>query len=367
MSGTIVIDHDRHDRYDISTSLLWPSSEVVELHPALTDSILTDILAGPTVLVVRGNRSVGKTNLRRALTFGLLKHRLLVVQITSALQSPSKVHRLIGDAVDIAVNETLGPDDVPRKLQSAHSVGDIVLLVDDAEELSVTMFRYLWLMVKLLRFSGIRLHLVLFGGLGRWHGFEDPELEHLRALAEFYAIVPATYDKPSGNTPFLSTRFALNAALLAVVLPLLVATSTLINQRHPAPGLSTMTVPAALPSVPSVPTTVAVQSVPTTKPAGSAARVMAPVAPSAAALAESPPRVMTIAPQHALADRASSRRAPGLVLVARRGDTIHALYAKVYRGLTPPPYKEVVAANHAPLKPGAVVVFPAPPNGWTQH
>lgn len=56
--------------------------------------------------------------------------------------------------------------------------------------------------------------------------------------------------------------------------------------------------------------------------------------------------------------------APGLILVAHAGDTMPDLYAKVYRGLSPPPYAEVVAANHLPLRAGAIVVFPMPQGGW---
>ena len=55
---------------------------------------------------------------------------------------------------------------------------------------------------------------------------------------------------------------------------------------------------------------------------------------------------------------------PGLVLIARRGDTLRDLYASLYRGVQPPPFEEVVAANPKPVVPGAVVVFPAPAGGW---
>jgi MSHA biogenesis protein MshM len=55
---------------------------------------------------------------------------------------------------------------------------------------------------------------------------------------------------------------------------------------------------------------------------------------------------------------------PGLALMVKEGDTIMALYAKVYRGLTPPPYAAVLAINRIPVKPGAILVFPEPPGGW---
>lgn len=58
---------------------------------------------------------------------------------------------------------------------------------------------------------------------------------------------------------------------------------------------------------------------------------------------------------------------PGLILIARRGDTLEMLYANIYQGLRPPPYGEVIAANPHPFRPGAMVVFPAPPGGWSTH
>ena len=66
-----------------------------------------------------------------------------------------------------------------------------------------------------------------------------------------------------------------------------------------------------------------------------------------------------------LAPRATPRLGgPGLALMVKEGDTIRALYAKVYRGLTPPPYAAVLAMNRTPMKPGAILVFPEPPGGW---
>ena len=55
---------------------------------------------------------------------------------------------------------------------------------------------------------------------------------------------------------------------------------------------------------------------------------------------------------------------PGLVLVAGAGDDLQSLYAKVYRGVVPPPYADLLAANHLPIKEGSLLIFPEPPNGW---
>ncbi len=61
------------------------------------------------------------------------------------------------------------------------------------------------------------------------------------------------------------------------------------------------------------------------------------------------------------------RGSPGLVLVAGADDTLPALYARVYRGMTPPPYAAVAAANRSPIHAGALLVFPEPPNGWSKR
>ena len=60
-------------------------------------------------------------------------------------------------------------------------------------------------------------------------------------------------------------------------------------------------------------------------------------------------------------------RDPGMVFVARRGDTLGALYAKVYRDTNPPPFEVFLEANPKPVTPGAIVVFPTPIKGWTRR
>ena len=57
---------------------------------------------------------------------------------------------------------------------------------------------------------------------------------------------------------------------------------------------------------------------------------------------------------------------PGLLLIARRGDTLETLYRRIYAGISPPPYDAILAANPEPIRPGARVMFPTPPGGWEQ-
>ena len=73
---------------------------------------------------------------------------------------------------------------------------------------------------------------------------------------------------------------------------------------------------------------------------------------------------MLAIPSSRLERREESR--PGLLLIARRGDTLETLYRRIYRGVSPPSYKEILAANPEPIRPGARVMFPTPPDGWKQ-
>lgn len=55
---------------------------------------------------------------------------------------------------------------------------------------------------------------------------------------------------------------------------------------------------------------------------------------------------------------------PGLLLIVRGGETLGDMYARVYRGVVPPPFEDVAAANPKHFRPGDVLTFPPPPGGW---
>ena len=82
--------------------------------------------------------------------------------------------------------------------------------------------------------------------------------------------------------------------------------------------------------------------------------------------AHAPVRDPTLASKEKPA-REPQRGSPGLILLAGPDDTLPALYARVYRGVTPPPYADVLAANHSPVRPGDLLIFPEPPNGWSKR
>jgi hypothetical protein len=61
---------------------------------------------------------------------------------------------------------------------------------------------------------------------------------------------------------------------------------------------------------------------------------------------------------------AESDGAPGLLLRARPGDTLESLYLRIYRSVTPPSFASVAALNPERIRPGDILTFPAPVNGW---
>jgi general secretion pathway protein A len=97
-------------------------------------------------------------------------------------------------------------------------------------------------------------------------------------------------------------------------------------------------------------------SEPSPKPELFAATLLKPVDAPASEPAP-PPKADSIAG----APRPGGR---GLVLVAAAGDNIANMYDRVYQGLEPPPFLDVVAANAGPIRQGSLVVFPEPPHGW---
>jgi hypothetical protein len=58
---------------------------------------------------------------------------------------------------------------------------------------------------------------------------------------------------------------------------------------------------------------------------------------------------------------------PALLLIVRGGDTLGTLYEQVYRGVVPPAFEAVAAANPKHPRPGDVLTFPPPPGGWKKQ
>jgi hypothetical protein len=548
------------------------------------ERVVGDVLGAAAMVVVQGGRGVGKTSLIPILADAMEARGLVVIRMQAAGQSPLAAQRQIGAAFGLPTDTTIDPDGLFNALHAERGLQRIVLLFDDADKLSKTMFLYVGRLVELAQTGLTHIRVVLLGGVADWAGLEDEDLDSTRpdkfarhvlfpfsdgealayldhqfrlagrslnalttaaAAAELIAISGGMASQLTALTEdalsrcFLARRkritvgilrdaaargpaavsvtapaprrvsFGMVAALLtgcvaAGAVGLVILRTPLpdhgpppisdasanpaplpeIGEAAPAPAPillpeptapfnrvleqaahSAITPPteqtaqpsaAALPAV-QLPATVAAapsspnapaaaslmpssqtaaieptqiapglnadarfvdqvwprQAEPPAKPDRRVAvqsvdrvRLPAPLArPDLRVAAESidqvwpvlpappvrrdlriamdpvdqvwprqpasPPTVSMALPAPAPTAPAASFPAPtpggpGLVLLAGEGDTIDTLYAKIYRGLTPPPYAAVIAANHVPLKPGMLVVFPAPPGGWSQ-
>lgn len=68
--------------------------------------------------------------------------------------------------------------------------------------------------------------------------------------------------------------------------------------------------------------------------------------------------------ESAAADAAAAAAHLPLLVEARKGETLRAMYDRVYRGLQGPSFARVEQINPAPPSAGARIVFPAPHGGW---
>jgi type II secretory pathway predicted ATPase ExeA len=562
------MDHLLNRLYGFTRTPFGPVAGPEEVFPTrsqtkLVQDVVAELFAGSVVLTIRGGVGVGKTSLMHRLAEELQTHKLCVVQIDSSSQAPSQVLRLIAAERGIEEPGAVKPDQLFQRLRNAQAFDALVLIVDDADALSVAMFRYLELLTELNYVGMMNVHLVLIGGPGPWAGLVRAGLEGGRwagatqhfvcALGQVEAVgyldhkfryagrslhqvmtkaavaelidqaagVPAELDAlaslvlehsyrrgrkritlkavqqalmldPVTASPFSGVSPAWVPATAATLSIIMAGAITLFvvrdgpahDTRLASAAVFTANVPAAVASasaptadstgpVPPAPIqpapiqaapvqpapvqTTPVQtalaataaSPPTQPPALDAAAATVPpsanaptpatavasaldrpagqpykpdpqplaegapsatpdVKPSAAiaspdtpvqwpdrAMDQSPagdvpaptepsvprfaqeawlrpPRSQASDVPAPMVDRketaqtgAGNRGAPGLVLIAGAGDDLATLYARVYRGLTPPPYQLVAAVNRTPVKPGALVTFPEPPGGWS--
>lgn len=100
-----------------------------------------------------------------------------------------------------------------------------------------------------------------------------------------------------------------------------------------------------------------------------ARRQAAAKAEAAAAVAPPSPDPGAPAPvvQQVTQTAAIQEGAPGLLVRASSGETLQTLYQRVYRGLSPPAFASVAALNPERIRPGDILTFPAPANGWGGH
>jgi MSHA biogenesis protein MshM len=382
----------------------------------LVDSIYAELEGGCDVVAVRGDRGVGKTTLMTLLAAHLRAQEVACVAVTRLSAAPVDVQRQIARAGGLA-GTPADPGDLLHRLGSEKAIDRMVLILDDAHEISAELFRYLWHLARLRLPKAATLHLVLIGDFGPWPGLHYPELERLRQATSSCYIMFALRDdeaeayiehrlrlagvprrrimtrlaaaelvQRAGRNPAQLNALAQRVLMHGYRIGSRRITPEIVRQLFPAdpaafvppppsPGLralATAGLVAALLAGCVGLTAVLLWPAPADRRAAQAVvRIAASAVPRPARLAAAgltvpaPVVLPPVAPPASPDSPAKTMGGPGLVLVAGPGDSMPGLYAKVYRGLTPPPYGSVMAANPWPVKPGSLVVFPAPPEGWT--
>lgn len=357
------------------------------------------ILDGRHAVALLGEAGVGKTLLLDQAVQALQGRGLTVIQAAAPLPKLLGFQRMIGDAAGVPRADTMDPATLVGMLRAGRH-GPLVLAVDDVQTLPVNALAFLWAMVALLERGGIRLQLMLVGQPEFGLTLLDPDLAPLsKALGSTGWVPPLDRDE---LREYLRHRLAsarrwspgeLDELLdrtggvprdidsYADDLPMVQDTGGWLRWRWGLmPLLASLCAVAAFGFVMTRPS-------PAVHPAGSGPgqaegpAIVLPAAPPASeeptgsaitgtAPAPDPPSLEpALAPVEPVRRMGSSWPAAGkgLILTAESGDTVLSLYRRVYRGVTPPPFAEVVAANPAPLRRGSLLVFPPPPNGWANE
>ena len=375
---------------------------------ALIRRVAAEIRSGRSVIGLRGEHGIGKSALLADMAVALKAQGCLAIAIDRASQRPYALQDAIHQARE-------------QVAQSAASVTRVVLLFDDAEFMPSDMFRMLSRLLQACTSESLKLHCVLIGGTGLWAGLNAPDLAGLRKAAISENLIP--YLEEAEAADYLDRKLQHAGQPLARLMTKR-ATADLVARAHGLPArldalaeqalafsytrgrrrINSRRLRQALGDVPApfwlnrrvdeislaalamaclggVGALVAWQHRPAATPyerPGQPAPVgSSPVpAPAIAAKAEQGPekrgevnrhvtRAIETPPASVPARPVSaSSHTSGLVLLAGPGDDLASLYAKVYRGVTPPPFDAVEAANRAPVTPGTLVIFPAPPGGW---
>ena len=451
--------------YGFTHDPFGPVTDVADLSAAesqgqLADQILTDIAAEPGIVSVRGDEGIGKTSISRLVALALRRHGVMAVELAAGLHNALQMQGLIGRAVGIGESERLTPDQLARELPARLGQSGLALVVDDAQRLPESTYRYLMLLRAGLGLTKVGFGLVLVGTPGRWPSMEGLDLAGLQpeSVAR-HVIFPLREDEAAEllNHKLRQAGRSIRDVLSASAATALVKEAEGVPARLEAlaasafnaayarrrrrvtlrtvwPSLSRgrdYTTPLLLRSLrgPAIATGCLLlagmaaggyvwrdeigldagrQGLATAfehiaalvgaQPEAASPTVMAPddlAEPFAQSARSRPPRglppglaqtlpraaggasvgVAPVQPTVSEPPAAGAQRrarepphgSPGLILVAGADDTLPALYARVYRGVIPPPYAAVAAANHSPVRPGDLLVFPEPPNGWSKR
>ena len=384
---------------------------------SLIEQVTGELFAGCTVLTIRGCRGVGKTSLGRHLASMMRAHGRPVVCASGAVHDAEQLRDLIAQAA-------------PAGAAGGRGTERLVLFVDDAQACPAVLFGHLWSLAAGRCADEPVVQLVLIGDVGPWPGLNDPGLAALReASTSCYILVPFEDDEAAayvrqrlGMTGWKRFSPGRRSALREIVgqshgVPALLdalVSEALVSEApvSKAPVSKALVFKALAPRRERLPparsTAPARRRLVCGAGAGYQPRRMAitlgatvAIAVTLAASGIVPPRANAIPSRMPGATRllssarlapaqtvfyaplapgagsaldsaaaeppAAGKAGPGLVLIASAGDDMRTLYGKVYRGLTPPPYAAVLAANRTPVRQGALIIFPEPPNGWASR
>ncbi len=247
----------------------------------------------------------------------------------------------------------------------------LLLVVDEADRLGGTLLHEL----EQAAAAAAELGGLKFLFVSRHELADKVRLEELPALARCMeaglrcdraAIVPdageRVYRQPAGPAapPARLPRLLVAAGVLTLLAAVLVTGISHLRAPVVPPQVSPVaTAPPGGSAMAPEPIPAPVPTPPTQPPAV----VPAPVAPPPV---EAPPPASALPTPATSAPPAPPSPAPAsLLLIAGPGDTLVSLYARVYRGMVPPPFAQVVALNPAVVATGMRLRFPAPAAGWS--
>lgn len=304
----------------------------------------------------------------------LCAHGFRVSEVSARQASPRTLQRIIAKLCNSSASD---PSTLAQVLAKGQGDTRIVMLLDDADEATDDVLRYVGLTSGLFAAHQAPLQLVLGGRPGLHARLDDAALTPLR---EAVGLVWRTEEeeglsrpvrdhvRPGGatdvtgdSTPSVGGMIGLGAGLAVACLAALLGLPAGFDV--PKPGRDASPAPV-YPKIVSSDPRAGASGVPSLDMDHMSPAPALDTVGSVVAAGQRPPPPTT---ETAGLTFARPRHQAGLVLVAAAGDALPVLYRRVYRGVTPPPYEDVAALNPATLQAGSLVVFPTPPDGWRRR
>ena len=143
----------------------------------LAKAIVDDVLGEFPVVAVRGGRDAAQTAMREAVAAKLREAGRLALPLDHvAGGSSAGILKALLAAFGAGGGDQGQPLHLLRRILARPGLPDVVLLLDDAETLPASLFRFMDALLKLAGFTSAKLRIVLFGALGPWPGLNSPEL-----------------------------------------------------------------------------------------------------------------------------------------------------------------------------------------------